>query len=383
MPTTKAKNFLYKTLLPFGAPDRGAKPEISTSGHPVREQKAYRKLIRKHHALGAATLIADGGNTAYLFSKSQISHYMPDQSTYYRVASITKMATSILTLHLADAGVLCLDTPVCRYLPGASLDSAMTLRHLLSHTSGLTDPPTLEKDLEEGTPLSEVIGRLPHGEPGKSFHYSNLGFGIIGCILEAVLDKPAGTIFEEYLFAPLNMQATLEGCTLPTAHIMPVTRIFPYRKGHEIILTPLGKIPLQRPDPLRHYGHTAGSMYATIDSLHTLLNLLNENNGNYLSDQALTEMKKRHAVYGKVSPTLSYGLGLLFIDDADISDHKIMGHQGFAYGCADGAFLEEKNGRIMITLNGGCSEARVGRLGIANRDMLKWAFRKELPSWTR
>ena len=56
-------------------------------------------------------------------------------------------------------------------------------------------------------------------------------------------------------------------------------------------------------------------------------------------------------------------------------------HQGFADGCADGAFFEETTGNIMITLNGGCSEARQGRLGLMNRDMLHYAFRKELPSW--
>ena len=74
-------------------------------------------------------------------------------------------------------------------------------------------------------------------------------------------------------------------------------------------------------------------------------------------------------------------LGVLRILDPAISGSLVYGHQGFAYGCADGAFWEADTGRIMITLNGGCSEARSGRLGLANRDFLRWAFRKELPSW--
>ena len=92
-------------------------------------------------------------------------------------------------------------------------------------------------------------------------------------------------------------------------------------------------------------------------------------------------MKKEHADYGKLSPTLSYGLGLLIIRDPSLSDSRILGHQGFAYGCVDGAFWEESTGRLLITLNGGCSEARTGRLGLSNRDFIRWAFRKELPSW--
>ena len=92
-------------------------------------------------------------------------------------------------------------------------------------------------------------------------------------------------------------------------------------------------------------------------------------------------MCHEHASYGNLSPTLSYGLGVLRINDPGISDSMILGHQGFAYGCADGAFWEKSSGRIMIMLNGGCSEARAGRLGLLNRDLLRWAFRKELPLW--
>ena len=92
-------------------------------------------------------------------------------------------------------------------------------------------------------------------------------------------------------------------------------------------------------------------------------------------------MKKQAASYGKLSPQLTYGLGLLRIQDPRLSSRLILGHQGFAYGCADGAFWEEDTGNCVITLNGGCSEAREGRLGLLNRDVLRWAFRKELPAW--
>ena len=162
---------------------------------------------------------------------------------------------------------------------------------------------------------------------------------------------------------------------------MPVTRILPYHKDHDLLLTPLGMTPLSFPDPLRHYGHTAGSMYTDIVSLYKLLNELIHHESRFLSDHSLSEMTRPHAFYGKASPTLSYGLGLLIINDPYLSESRILGHQGFAYGCADGAFWEESTGRMMITLNGGCSEARKGRLGSFNRDLARWAFRKELVSW--
>ena len=287
-------------------------------------------------------------------------------------------------MHLSDRGLLSLDAPISSCLPLDPLPdelSGVTLRHLLSHTSGLMDPPTLEKDLESGRTIPEVVSGTRRSLPGDSFRYSNLGYGIIGCVIEAVTGRPLDLVFNDELFSPLGMDATLSGCTLPVERIMPVTRILPYHEGNDLILTPLGKVPLVAADPLRHFGHTAGSMYTTVQSLQKLLNVLILNENGFLSPSSLEEMKKQHASYGSLSPTLSYGLGLLQIRDPRISSSRVLGHQGFAYGCGDGAFWEEETGRLLIFLNGGCSEARSGRLGSANRDFMIWAFRKELPSW--
>ena len=70
------------------------------------------------------------------------------------------------------------------------------------------------------------------------------------------------------------------------------------------------------------------------------------------------------------------------INDPAISSHTLFGHQGFAYGCADGAFFEEGTGRRVVLLNGGASEARTGRLGTFNRDILRWAMREDNDAWT-
>ena len=162
---------------------------------------------------------------------------------------------------------------------------------------------------------------------------------------------------------------------------MPVVRVLPYHPGTTLTVTKLGRIPLDHPDPLRHYGHTAGSMYTDIASLKKMLACIRDGGVPLLSEESASLMKKQHAAYGAASPALFYGLGLLIIRDSALSPGRILGHQGFAYGCADGAFWEEDTGRMMIILNGGCSEARTGRLGLCNRDMLRWAFRKELPLW--
>lgn len=371
-------------MLPVFAPGCGHDPVISVTGSPVLHMSAFEHIIRKHHVLGSSTLLASGGRKSLILTKSDRPAHFAADDTFFRVASITKMATAALAMRLKDEGILDLERPVAFYFDDTSSSSPLqniTLRHLLSHTSGLIDPPSLEKDMQNGRPFTEFISQACLHPPGSSFHYSNLGFGLIGCVMEAVLNQPVGAVFRERLFSPLGMNATLEGCTIPAGKIMPVTRILPWRKGSDLVLTPLGRQLLKKADPLCHYGHTAGSMYSDIQSLYLLLQMLINDEQHFLSERSHAEMTTCHAEYGHLSPTLSYGLGLLFIQDKTLSDDRIIGHQGFAYGCADGAFWEESTGRILITLNGGCSEARNGRLGSANKELIHWAFRKELPEW--
>ena len=384
MPSTKIKNLLYRSALPFCAPSAGRSPLLPAQGHPLSDPDGLSRIIRRHHAAGSAVLVSDGSRFSLVLEKPSPAGQAASPDTYFRVASITKMATALLSVILVHDGLLDPDAPVAGYLPDSDglpeLDG-VTLRRLLSHTSGLADPLRLESLLESGAPYREAVSGARAAEPGSSFRYSNLGFGLVGCILESVTGTALGELFSSRIFRPLGMNASIEGCSLPEERIMPVIRILPYRPENRLTVTPLGRIPLSSPDPLHHYGHTAGSMYTDIQSLHKLLICLRDGGSPLLPASAADVMKQKHASYGSLSPTLSYGLGLLIIDDPRLSSGRILGHQGYAYGCADGAFWEEDTGRVMMILNGSCSEAREGRLGLCNRDMLRWAFRKELPQW--
>ncbi len=384
MPSTRIKNLAYRALLPLQAPVPDRNPISGISGHPLTARKELTRIIRRHHVLGGSLLVSSGNDHAAVLARCSKTGQAAASDSMFRVASITKTATAMLVLRLRDEGLVDLNAPVSGILPDSrnlpDLED-VTLMHLLSHTSGLSDPSGLEKMLESGLPFHDAVRNARFAKPGSSFRYSNLGFGLVGCVLEAVSGRPLGSLFKEKLFDPLGMNATLEGCQLKPETIMPVIRVLPYHPGSELTLTKLGKIPLDRPDPLRHYGHTAGSMYSDIASLHKMLCCIRDGGSPLISADSVSLMKQQHASYGALSPSLSYGLGLLMIRDPALSSGRILGHQGFAYGCADGAFWEEDTGRVMIILNGGCSEARDGRLGLCNRDMLRWAFRKELPQW--
>ena len=181
------------------------------------------------------------------------------------------------------------------------------------------------------------------------------------------------------------MEATLDATELDEARVMPIMRVLARRREADVRIPPLGRVPLTSPDPLRHFGHTAGSMYTNAPSLSRMLTLIHQrgeiDGQRLLSAASIDEMTRVHAQYGAISPDMAYGLGLIFQQDAQLPGARITGHQGYAYGCVDGAFLDLNTGRQVIALNGGASEARDGRMGLINRDLLRWALGKELPQW--
>lgn len=390
MPTSPMKNLLYRAALPVLAPSPKGQLHHMQSGHPVQSLADYEHLLCRHHVLGSALLLRQGDRQARVdTSVDQPAHHAA-ADTIYRVASITKMATALVTLLLVQDGVFTLDTPVASLLPDAEHEPALqgvTVRMLLSHSAGFSDLPQADAILMRGGAFHEVLhlDGLRFAAPGAAFRYCNFGFGLMGCILEHQSGLSIEQLFRERLFAPLGMEATLDATTLDERRIMPISRVLRYHPGQDVTITALGRHSIAQPDPLRHFGHTAGSMYTNAASLSRLLQLIADggvlDGRTILSANLIAEMTRRHATYGTISPGMSYGLGLVILEDPALSEQRILGHQGYAYGCADGAFFEEGTGSQLVFLNGGCSEARTGRLGLCNRDLLRWALRKELPQW--
>ena len=390
MPSSKLKNALYRAALPLLAPSpRGQmRHEIAGRSLSPASMRRYERLLRRHHVLGASLLLQSGDESAaVLTSTVKQPVHTARADTLWRVASITKMATALAVLRLCERQAFTLDSPAEALLPDGGALRGITLRHLLSHTSGLRDCSLAEDGLLRGDTWQDVL-RQPGaraGEPGASFAYCNFGFGLIGCIIEQATGQPIHRAVEELVFRPLGLRATLCAAGLPGTQIMPISRVLPWRPGQEVTVTPYGRQVFDAPDPLRHFGHTAGSMYTDAASLSRLLRMISAKGSldgeAFLTPGSIAEMVRPHAQYGRLDPRLSYGLGLLIIEDPAIGPRRVFGHQGYAYGCADGAFFEEGTGRQMIFLNGGCSEARRGRLGCCNRDLLRFAFREELPEW--
>ncbi len=386
MPSTPLKNLMYRLALPLGAPTPRGQMEHLASGRELSHPGGYEHLLVKHRVLGASLLLQSGEQTARVQTSVRNPAHAAGENTLYRVASITKMATALVTLMCVDEGLFSLDAPIRPLLPetaGAARLEGMTIRQLLCHTSGLRDVPKLDHALRQGLSFDALLAEpgIVGSAPGEKMEYCNFGFGLLGCILEHVSGMCISELFRIKLFEPLGMRATLDASTLDEKRIMPISRVLPYRKGNDVTITKLGRVPLDKPDPLRHFGHTAGAMYTDAPSLARLLDLIA--NGGTIGGKRLVSarMMAEMTQVQSSTPTRTYGLGLVILNRPGISEQRLLGHQGFAYGCVDGAFIEEGTGRKVIFLNGGASEARQGKLGLVNRDVLTWAFRKEFPAW--
>jgi CubicO group peptidase (beta-lactamase class C family) len=133
-------------------------------------------------------------------------------ATVFDLASVTKvMATTYAVMLLVDRGLVDVDEPVHRYLPefrGARLDS-ITVRHLLTHSSGLYQWQPLYYN--GGTPRAtyDFIRTLPlQWGVGEGRHYSDLGFMLLGYLVERVSGRPLDLFLRQELYDPLGLRAT-------------------------------------------------------------------------------------------------------------------------------------------------------------------------------
>ncbi|HEX4038424.1 MAG TPA: serine hydrolase domain-containing protein [Acidobacteriaceae bacterium] len=131
----------------------------------------------------------------------------------YSVGSISKQFTASAVLLLVEQGKLSLDDAVGKYLPDLTRASEVTIREILSHTSGYQDywpedylmPPMMQPTTAEH--ILDVWGKKPLDfDPGTKWQYSNTNYVIAGRIVEKVSGEPLMQFLEEHIFHPLGMK---------------------------------------------------------------------------------------------------------------------------------------------------------------------------------
>ena len=193
-------------------------------------QKVLDKVVDQKRVFGAVISISQGDETYHFASGN-----MQVDDAYF-IASVTKLYTASVLFKLADEGQLSLDDPITKYFPeetlnglhvyeGTDYTAQITLRHLVTNTSGLADYFMQEEDAEslmetltanKDTALSfdqmmamtkGLPAQFAPGTPGKAY-YSDGNFQLLGQVIQQVTGKSLQEAYEAYIFQPLGLTET-------------------------------------------------------------------------------------------------------------------------------------------------------------------------------
>jgi len=141
--------------------------------------------------------------------------------TQYRIGSITKTMTAALVTQCRDDGLLDLDDPVGAHLPDSPWPET-SLRRLLTHTGGIpAELPGPWWERRDGGDLAELLATLAPEpvavEPGSRLHYSNVGYALLGAVVERVRARSWIEVLRSRVLDPLGMSRTTYGPSAPHA----------------------------------------------------------------------------------------------------------------------------------------------------------------------
>jgi CubicO group peptidase (beta-lactamase class C family) len=170
------------------------------------------------HTPGAAVLVAQGDEALLeaAYGMANLEHDIPvTPDTIFRIGSVTKQFTAVGILLLEQDGLLRVEDPISKFLPDYPRGDEITLRHLLSHTSGIveyTRAPEFWSNIRLEMPHEEFTGVFRDKpldfEPGAGWSYSNSGYHLLGIVIE----NASGMTYEEFMqsrvFSPLGLDDT-------------------------------------------------------------------------------------------------------------------------------------------------------------------------------
>jgi CubicO group peptidase (beta-lactamase class C family) len=165
---------------------------------------------QKIPGMSVAVLRGDSVLLAQGYGVSSLEHQVPaSDSTLYAVGSVTKQFTAAAIVLLSQQGRLQLEDRITRYLPeGSAVWNGVTIRHLLTHTSGIPDDTTLDdrREYSESDLVRSAAGQPLLFEPGELQSYSSTGYNLLGVIIHRVSGVFWGDFLRDHIFRPLGMR---------------------------------------------------------------------------------------------------------------------------------------------------------------------------------
>ena len=208
---------------PTGATPSRAQSAVDARGQADKLDEYIESEMVKQHIPSLSLAVVQSGKVvkSKAYGLANLELNVPATTkTVYQLQSITKSFIACATMLLVDDGKLGLDDKITKYLSGLPQAwSDVTVRHLLTHTSGISN---FVGDQGSGAAIiafsqkvsspEEIIGwaaaRPLKFAPGEGWAYSSTGYQLLGMIIEKVSGKPWGTFLHDRIFAPLGMTST-------------------------------------------------------------------------------------------------------------------------------------------------------------------------------
>ncbi|RBY81648.1 serine hydrolase [Geodermatophilus sp. TF02-6] len=259
----------------------------------------------------------------------------PHADVQYRLGSISKTVTAVAVLRLRDEGRLHLDDPLDRHVPGTPLGDR-TVGQLLAHVAGAAaESPGGWWERTPGGSLADLALSEEHVVLGaaRRFHYSNLGFGLLGELVARLRGRPWADVVRTEVLAPLGMTRTTPRPVAPAA------------EGRAV--HPWADVVLPEPEHDAGVMAAAGQLWATLADLARFAVFLLGDTGGVLAPATLAEMTVPAGVDPSVPGWSAYGLGLQVLR---VDGRTLVGHGGSMPGFLAGVFVDrdERTGAVSL-----------------------------------
>ena len=191
-------------------------PVVEIENTVTRFDSLLEKNLKESGTVGAAAVITYKGKIALVrcYGVRKAGEKNPvNENTVFRLASVSKSVTGVLAGILDEENIVKLDDRIVDYLPNFKLKNPeytnqLTVRHLLSHTSGLI-PHAYDLMVEDKVPLEQIIERLDQVDlaaaPGQLYGYQNVVYSIYDPITCAKTHQTFESVIKEKLFQPFGM----------------------------------------------------------------------------------------------------------------------------------------------------------------------------------
>jgi D-alanyl-D-alanine carboxypeptidase len=182
--------------------------------------RAVHAVLAKTGVPSASVGIVQGGKIVFTRGYGHARLEPPIAATadmHYAIGSISKQFTAACLLLLQEEGKLTIDDPIAKYFPELTRANEVTIRHILSHTSGYQDYapqdytiPAWTKPTTANRIIHEWATKPLDFEPGTQYQYSNTNFNIAGLIVEKVSGEPFWSFLSRRVLKPLGMANTID-----------------------------------------------------------------------------------------------------------------------------------------------------------------------------